>query len=79
MAHVENSRHAGETRRTERASTRPSHDVNAARRRKALATVALPGLKIVLLLASEIFSGQRMLKLGSQKVRSVALSILDLD
>ena len=37
-----------------------AHDVEAARSRMALATVALPGLKIVLFLASEIFSGKRI-------------------
>ena len=36
-----------------------AHDVAAARRRMALATVTVPGLKIVQFLVSEIFSGQR--------------------
>ena len=36
-----------------------AHDVAAARRQMALATVALPGLRIVHVLASEIPPGQR--------------------
>ena len=36
-----------------------AHDVAAARRRMALATVTVPGLKIVHFLASRIFLGKR--------------------
>ena len=60
MAHVEESRHAGEETAGREGQHKAAHDVEAARRRMALATVALPGLKIVLFLASEIFSGQRI-------------------